>query len=108
MGLNVTVRRLRFTLSAFTPPSGVGYAETQAGHYASGWRLPKAAPAGRVCPVSAAVVASHGAVARCTFHALGGAGVHPNPNPNPNPKPNPSPNPNPKPPGPSRWRQRKR
>ena len=76
MGLNVTVRRLRFTLSAFTPPSWVGYAETQGGHYASGWRLPKAAPAGRVCPVSAAVVASHGAVARCTFHALGGAGVH--------------------------------
>ena len=30
----------------------------KAGHYASGWRLPKAAPAGRVCPVRAAVVAS--------------------------------------------------
>ena len=28
VGLNVSVRRLRFALSAFTPPTGVGYAET--------------------------------------------------------------------------------
>ena len=76
VGLNVSVRRLRFALSAFTPPTGVGYAETQAGHYASGWRQPRAAPAGRVCPVSAAVVGAHGTITRCVFSALGGAGVH--------------------------------
>ena len=76
VGLNVSVRRLRFTLGAFTPPKGVGFAETQAGHYASGWRQPRAAPAGRVCPVSAAVVGARGTITRCVFSALGGAGVH--------------------------------
>ena len=77
VGLNVSARRLKLVLSAFAQPtSDVGFAETQGGHYAQGWRRPKAAPLGRVCPISAALVAEVGEVDACVVGASGGGGVH--------------------------------
>ena len=77
LGLNVSARRLKLVLSAFAQPtSDVGFAETQGGHYADGWRRPKAAPMGRVCPISAALVAEVGEIEECVVGASGGVGVH--------------------------------
>ena len=103
LGLNVSARRLKLVLSAFAQPtSDVGFAETQGGHYADGWRRPKAAPMGRVCPISAALVAEFGEIEECVVGASGvgaggvagaalaglgsmirGSGLGTDPNPNP-------------------------
>ena len=72
-----TIEAVNVTFTGTRAPHlDAGWPDLQGGYAAAGVRADKAAPSGRVCPLTSALRASVARLDGCRFKRLGGAGAH--------------------------------